>query len=384
MKRLFACLTLLLSQLGFANEVEKGLKNLEITNSIGGLIQIDYSDYDKLWNNDLFDASDISLRRIRLNTKGKIGSDLSYKLEVNFNENGDIKVEDAFINYRKSNSNIYIGQVLEPLGLEGITSPKWNTAIELSPISSVISPGRSTGLTYRGNFDKTMIHLGVYDNGRQKKTQINDQGEETIGKAKNNFAYTGRFTFVPYQSENTFLHFGAAYSHRETENTNLSISSSGAIRGDSPVFAKALTTANDVEIVGLEAAFIANNFSIQGEHFTLDVDERSSVDKLDVDGWYLLTSYFITGETRNYYPKTGDFGSIKPNSKHGAIEVFGRHSEVTFDSAHSVDLDSTTLGVNYYVNQDMKVSFNAVKLDRESAGDLASGYAYHLRFQLVY
>lgn len=171
MKHIFVCVIFFITPDSFAN----GLRNSEFKNEVGGLIQIDHRWFDQIWSDYFSSQSDIILRSARLNSKGTIGKNFGYKLEVNFDESGDVSVEDAFINYRQDHGDIYIGRMLEPFSLEGVTSPKWNASIELPPISSAVSLGRSTGLLYRKNLKKMMFSLGVFDNGRRDEIRLENQ-----------------------------------------------------------------------------------------------------------------------------------------------------------------------------------------------------------------
>ncbi len=377
MKHVFVCVILFITPNSFANR----LPSSDFKSEIGGLIQIDHRWFDEAWSDSYSRRSDITLRRARLNSKGTIGKNVAYKLEVNFDKRGDVRVEDAFINFRQSHGDIYIGRMLEPFSLEGITSPKWNTAIELSPIASAVSPGRSIGILYRRNLKKMMFSLGVFDNGRRDKIRLNGVREETITPGENNHAFSGRLSYRPFRSQSSLLHLGAAYSYRETKSTKFEINTNGSAFSESPVFTHTFTRANKMVMLGLESILISNAFSMQAEYLELDVDDSSSIHNFNLSGWYLLASYFITGEKRNYKAKTGDFGAIVPKTTSGAIEVFSRYSKVDTNSKGISQFDSVTSGVNYYVNDHTKLSFNAIT--REGDNSL-SKQTYLFRFQIVY
>jgi phosphate-selective porin OprO/OprP len=108
-------------------------------------------------------------------------------------------------------------------------------------------------------------------------------------------------------------------------------------------------------------------------------------DDASFDGFYVLGSYFLTGEHRPY--KSGSFGKVKPNSADGAWEIVLRYSSLDGrDNGTGVLGKNTTFGANYYMSPSMRMMFNYISTDLESDTVLAedTGSGISLRFQYIW
>ena len=84
---------------------------------------------------------------------------------------------------------------------------------------------------------------------------------------------------------------------------------------------------------------------------------------LEMDGFYLQAAYTLTGETRGYKAGSGAFAAIKPKGEGGAWEVVARYEDADIDvlgRSLSADLERMVLGVNWYVNKNVKFMLNYV------------------------
>jgi phosphate-selective porin OprO/OprP len=120
--------------------------------------------------------------------------------------------------------------------------------------------------------------------------------------------------------------------------------------------------------LGVEAAFAMGPFSIQGEYIKREMEADSAAfDDIEGDGYYAQVAYTLTGEARGY--KLGKFDSIKPSNKQiGAWELFYRYDHLSVDDDNGAraaisDIEAKVhnLGVNWYVNDSVKISGVYVK-----------------------
>ncbi len=84
---------------------------------------------------------------------------------------------------------------------------------------------------------------------------------------------------------------------------------------------------------------------------------------LEMDGFYLQAAYTLTGEARGYKSGSGSFTGIKPKDPGGAWEVVARYEDAEVEipgRSLSADLDRMVLGVNWYVNRNVKLMLNYV------------------------
>ena len=92
-------------------------------------------------------------------------------------------------------------------------------------------------------------------------------------------------------------------------------------------------------------------------------DGHENTCDLEMDGFYLQAAYTLTGETRGYKADSGAFAAIKPKNEGGAWEVVARYEDAEVDipgRSLSADLERMVLGVNWYVNKNVKFMLNYV------------------------
>ena len=92
-------------------------------------------------------------------------------------------------------------------------------------------------------------------------------------------------------------------------------------------------------------------------------DEFSDTCDIEMDGFYVQAAYTLTGETRGYKAGSGAFAAIKPKNEGGAWEVVARYEDAEVEipgRSLSADLERMVLGVNWYVNKNVKFMLNYV------------------------
>ena len=356
----------------------------------GGRVQIDYNHADGLFNveNNGEDASDIFFRRVRLFAKGTVNKVWEYKIQYNLavedtdddgdREDGGGTLEDAYIKYKGFKPvTLQAGQFKEPFGLEELTSSKYITTIERSAITNAFAPGRSLGLAA-----KVVLPNATFTSGFFSEGQDDDDQED--------WAWTTRGTFAPIATKTQAVHLGAAYTTREGERVG---DQRLGVRIDNGRVGTGQSSSASADIFGLEAAAVFGPLSAQAEYITAEYEDAAADgDDYEVDGFYLLGSFFVTGESRPYSAKKGAFGKIKPKSKSGAIELFARYTDISLeDGGAGDDGEEFTLGANWYANKNVRVSANYIhgEVDDEIASDDGStteddGDAFAFRLQYAF
>ena len=108
-----------------------------------------------------------------------------------------------------------------------------------------------------------------------------------------------------------------------------------------------------------------------------DSDTLEDACDVEMDGFYLQAAYTLTGETRGYKAGSGAFAAIKPKGEGGAWEVVARYEDAEVEipgRSLSADLERMVLGVNWYVNKNVKFMLNYV--DSEIDGCSGGSKAY--------
>ena len=319
---------------------------------------------------DLLDGTEF--RRARFYISGLIYGNVDYKLQFDFAD-GSAVLKDAFLGIRDLPVGyLKMGHFKEPFGLEELTSSKYITFLERA-LPVAFAPSRNTGFMLSSTaYDKRMTWAaGVFrDTGSTGST-----GSDT---SEGGYNLTGRVTALPWYEEKgaKLLHVGAAYSFRNPKDTLAYDSEPEAHLAPDFVETGSLTV-DKVGLLGLESALVYGPFSVQGEYMMADVDGKDGSSNPTFDGFYVQGSYFLTGEHRNYSTSSGAFSRVKPKENYkygaglGAWEVAARYSQIDLsDSGVSGGrLKDITLGLNWYLNPNMRIMWNYVRSKLDGVGD---------------
>ncbi len=178
-----------------------------------------------------------------------------------------------------------------------------------------LAPGTEAGIQVGKPVlsERATWRLGIFGNGAG--------GSDYGLVAKSYGSLIGRATWLPTWegmsgdgSVSRFLHVGLS--------TNLLLSSSDTLRYQSRpesyiapyVIDTGDMSANSAMTLGAEAAYVNGPFSLQAEILHAWVD-RTTGENPDFGGYYVSASWFLTGESRPYDPKTGTFTRVSPRKR---------------------------------------------------------------------
>jgi phosphate-selective porin OprO and OprP len=328
-------------------------------------------------------------RRARLSLEGEIGTarPVFFKTELEF-ATSDVQFKDVFFGIDKIPfvGRIQAGHLKEPMGLEWMTSSKYLTFIERTAPVEAFGPERNIGVGISGAKLKEQL---TYAAGLFAETA--ESGKLTT--IDSNYRATARVTGVPWYDEEGkgahLLHLGVSGSYIDPSNDAGVRFRSRPEAHLAPRFVdtgtnSAIFAGSDHSyLVNAEAAVVYGPFSLQGEYYRTGVSGASASPTFD--GFYLMGSWFITGEHRNYRRATGTFDRVVPEHSFtdggiGAWELAVRYSytDLNDEGVSGGRLNDITGGVNWYMNPNSKVQFNDVnaKVDRgttEGTADIFQG-----------
>jgi phosphate-selective porin OprO/OprP len=368
------------------------------TANIGGRIHADYGIVDdNFFGPDATGEGDefgngAFFRRARIGMEGTMFTDWFYGLEINYNgadASDNLSFTDAVIGYQGFDSTkITLGRHKMPAGLEELTSSNRISTMERSGATNTFALGRYNGLS--------VATTGLNWTATGGMWMGDGEGDKDNEDKDSDWGYAARFTFAPIQEKTSVVHLGASYSHLEYEDDfsdggigdqRLRQRAGNRFVDDRPVSVTYADT-EEANTFGLEAAVIQGPFSLQGEYFQRSLGRKDYKDA-DVDGWYALATYTLTGESRGY--KEGKMRTISPKNAlgkggFGAFELVARYDELDlFDSSAYADngglttdlgtkSEIWTLGLNWYVNDNIRFMANYVDADIKSdAGNNAEG-----------
>ena len=355
---------------------------------IGGRIQHDYAyfaedgDIERRLGEDFDDGTEF--RRARLYFSGTIYDDIDFKAQYDF-AGGDVDFTDVYLGLKNVPyvGHVRVGQFKEPFGLERLASSNDITFMERSLINTS-NPRRSTGVMV---FDILLDGRMTWAAGVFRRTD--DFGDSTGGRDYN---VTARLTGLPWYEDKgkKLLHLGVAYSHQNYEDDTIRFRQ----RPEAHLAPRLVDTgrfpAEYADFIGAEAAFVYGPFSLQGEYVHSFIEGRNPRVG-DPDFWAasIQASYFLTGEHRPYQTSAGVFDRVRPLRNFaraggpGAWELAARASYLTLndDGVEGGRLFDLTLGLNWYLNPNVRTMWNYVLADPSDGGDVS---AFMWRFQVAF
>ena len=321
-------------------------------------------------------------RRARLYVAGTIYGNLGFKAQYDFAGTDAADFADVYMSIDNFLcGELKVGQMREPFSLNELTSSNNITFLERG-LPNELSPGRSVGFQLSDSTDNGLTWAaGIF--GANSNSSSGDANVGTGG-----YAGTGRVTWSQVDEDNDdVLHFGASLSIRAGGGLDIGFGSEISGFGGP----QAMVATDDETLYGLEAAWVGGPLSFQAEFISAMRDLAGGGD-VDATGFYLLGSYFLTGESRNY--KNGVFGAVTPESNWrgfgedgtGAWELALRYSMLENDNVD--ETSGLTAGVNWYLNRNARIMLNYTmhSLDDSAGGGSIDNDAEALqaRFQITF
>ena len=361
-----------------------------VTWELTGFFQLDAGYYNQSDRNKaaLGDINDsLGFRRARLAVAGDVSPQTSYILEFDFAQ-GQPRFVDVWMQFANTSvGNIRIGRYRQPFGMTELTSVRDLPFLE-RPLAFALSPFRQTGV---------MFSDSAYD---QRVTWAASGYRYLSDNFGNVYADAGgyglatRLTVLPYTNgPDRLVHLGFNYSYNDPGRDMLQfVSTNEFFMGQNPVLGPGGLSVLPIVAVppfvnsGVLPAGHTNLFNIEGAvslgRMVLQSEARwASVQTLQGQSFtypaaYAHVRYMLTGETIPYQRDSGVFGRVTPQfGRYGAWELAARLSYIDLNGymprVFGGRLTNTTLGLNWYVNNNTKFQFNWIysALDDPAAGD---------------
>ncbi len=341
----------------------------------GGFIQYDYDNYDGAYNagNNGDSGSESEWRRTRLTAKGTRGKDWVYDFTIDINDDDEeASVDAASIRYKGFNNlELILGRLKAPFSLEELTSDKWVSTIERSAIfglGNFLSGKPDFQVAAHGHWNKLTAQLQLIDEGEE-----DDDDSDTYSVAGR---LTNLFLIGDQDIKDHYAHVGGSYALRDFGNNGSAFDFRS--RFGVHTIEDRPTAGNDVVVkdayqFGLEGLYVIGPFSLQSEYVMGEFDgedgDPAGAD-VDADGVYLLATYTLTGEPRQFKASSSKLDKIKPSHPYGAWELVAKYEdgEVAIDNNPNGDAeyDIMTLGINWYPNTNLRFSMNYLMTDTEN------------------
>ncbi|MCI0492765.1 MAG: hypothetical protein L0Z07_07495, partial [Planctomycetes bacterium] len=306
---------------------------------------------------------------------------IAYVVEVEF-EGTEVDFKDVFAEMHSLPvvGNFRAGHFKEPIGLEELTSSRFDTFMEQSYATAAFTPARNYGVMLFDALDASddaTWFLGAFrHNSDDSPTAIATQRDD-----RNDWSLASRLAWLPYYDEPSkgryLVHTGISYRYGNGNDDPLSPArfDRGAYIGNQPPIGVGVNPESDNwNQVGAEFAVVWGALSFQTEYFHAFVTSGE-----EYDGAYVQFSYFLTSEHRGYDKPTKSFYRVHPFEPafwidahrgccygRGAWELTTGCSYADLEDGEDLDtgrlerafVDGAIFGVNWYLNPYSRVMFN--------------------------
>lgn len=320
-------------------------------------VQLEHIDYD----GDRRSPRDgFFWRAIRLSMSGQNEPGWGYKAEYDV-AYGHVDAENLYVRYLDSRNEWSLGERKVPLGMARLTSAGRLTLAERpAPIESLTDSTRF-GFWIARELEQGLLQTMLYSRS------INDSGNaRPLGLA-------ARMVLNPLRDGDRIIHLATAAAYEDLDRrADPSYSARPEARPDRGGF-RLLNTGSIQNVSntfsgGLEAAFQVGALTTQAEYIRVQLDRRRA-SNLAFDGWYLESSYRLTGEAMSY--DGSSFRDVIPRGAHGAWEIAARYSRLDLNDGdiRGGRQDAVTLALNWYATERVRFYANVVEV-RARDGDV--------------
>lgn len=396
--------------------------------SVGGRLNLDEtvfmgSSHNKIVQGTSPFASGGDIRRAFLKFAGGVGDYLSYNLTLDFaraninlgdenqqdgrGRNGtSVDFEDAYINACSEYAgaigiaNLRFGQFTPPTSIDdwgNYGTDKDNMFLESSLATTAFAiPTKVYGVWFDATaIDMFMLSASVY---QPRQNNVNGASGAVGFAHNNNYGDIGRadrlgsalrLTFAPVHTDDTTYHLGVMGRYQSMNNqrggvaifqNNLFMTTPEArARQTGQLVNTGLLRGKSYNVVNAEALAMWGPATIEGEYYRATV-QRVPTAITDIgnprfNGWHVEAAYVLTGEHRVYDFNTGTLRNPKVCSKTGAWEVAARYSFVNMvdKNVYGGSEHNATLGLNWFVNDHVKISANYIRARINATNVLAPG-----------
>ncbi|WP_162140013.1 OprO/OprP family phosphate-selective porin [Sphingomonas sp. Mn802worker] len=303
-------------------------------------------------------------RSLRLGIEGAAGTHLSYLVEGDFADN-EVAIKSAYLawttRFLGQQAEFALGNRLNDRGLDGSSGTISVPFLERNVVGAGIIPVRG--------FFGLGAAARVYGDGWHVGVQVSGDDINNPGNASDGLTIAGRAHWNPVKTREWLLHVGAWGFHEtladDVTRPTRSIAVGGfyndALRIAPGTFAGAVRG----DGYGFELGAFHRSLWTYGEYGRRTLEGRAGSSTTQ-DAWAWSAGWFLTGETPPYLSRGGVWSRPKvlhpfTSGGSGAIELAARYEALDYsDNPTAGRGTATTLGVNWYLNNFVRLQVNAI------------------------
>lgn len=323
------------------------------------------------WGGELFlDAplnneppgADLTLRRAKLKFHRELGENWYLKLTADFNKGGKLEINDSYATFSGwSRVLLKLGVFVPAYSLESVSSASSRTFMEEALPVAALAERRNGGVSWLKRTSNSILNGSLLTFNPEQDGQSNSGQALVLHYVHSPIDVAGRKN----------VNVGGSFSYRtnvDPDRTQFRSRPETGTSNDYFVNTGPISGSNRIIRLGLEASQVLGRFSWQQEILTTQV-ERTGEPTVTFWGTYFYASWFLTSDTRNYdlgqgqfFPQTVSNPLFKGGK--GAWELAARASYVDLSDKDIIGGEETnlTLGVNWYLNDKLRLSGNVVKV----------------------
>jgi len=332
-----------------------------------------------------------NFRRLRLGAAGTFAKDFAYNIEFNFGDSGtesNARIYEALLTYKGIEGvNLVLGAAKPKMTLDDSTSSNDITFIErATAVNLALAPAAGEARMLTGGTFNTDNFFGAAYYTMGTVGSINSSGTASPGNTDFDTSnVVGRLAYATSPKEGLNVHIGASASHSfNVPGDTTRFRDRPELRVDAT---RLIDTGNiggvdTITVYGPELALNYGPFRAQGEYYRYDIDGIAG-GSAELDAWYLQASWILSGESYSYDIKKAAYKGVKPanpfgfgNGGAGAWEVALRYSQADLNDAGAGiaggEQDIITVGLNWYVNNNLRFMLNYLNVDVEDRGGVAN------------
>jgi phosphate-selective porin OprO/OprP len=316
------------------------------------------------------DGAQATLREAKLTFYRGFGTNWSAKVQSNYNNEGHFELGDTYLVFTGWKSSSATLGIFKPgYSLENLSSRVGLTFMERALPVAALSERRSSGLSILKRTESSILNAGLF------LFNPDEAGQREKGQA-----VVLRYVHAPLDPVKGLgfgmlggrgIWSGVSFSYRRNAsgpNTQFRSLPEVGVTEDYFVDTGAIDGADSIIRLGLEASKVNGPWSWQAELLSTQVQREQQQSVLFYGGYFYL-SWFLSGETRDYNPASGEFRNVIPRAplghhSWGAWELAARLSLVDLNDKDVVggEQSNFTIGLNWYLNRYLRVQANLVKV----------------------
>ncbi|MEP0131784.1 MAG: porin [Eudoraea sp.] len=254
---------------------------------------------------------------------------------------------------------------------------------ERASVADGLLPARNIGIVINNTFVKERMTwaAGVFNNWIETDRSFSD----------NPTVLTGRITGLPFitKDESNLLHLGIAGRYSNAAGGIRYKTKTEIFSGPVSVDTDLLDDAESTFHYGLEMAWRKGPFILLGEYIQSNV-RSSTFNDPSFKGYYVVASYVITGEMRQYNKRSGTFKRVKVanginSGGWGELEVYSRWSSIdlTDNGIDGGKMDTFSLGLNWSPISALQANVNYRYSTLDRTGQTGSNHGLVTRLVFI-